>query len=741
MKKIKEKIRSSIIGIVIIGLYITMFSFYAQNLEKNTELETFASLSEIAMQGAVITKTHIEATENVLMAMSSFISSSELMPTENYFDFLRKEAYRNNYKRCGIILADGTAHTTDNQTFDFSSRDYFKKAIKGQINTSDVIVDKADGKKIIVCAVPIYENNKPVAVLFSTSSVEILKNKLAVSTFGGNGYSYIVKSNGTPMLFSNNPNSLPSFDNAISLFKTMYSSGSSKNDDIALNLERGMGGTLRASIENQDKFISYEPIGINEWFIFSIVPSDAVNKNTNRNIIFTLLFGLVTVLIFFIFLVFLSIANRHKKNELSHLAFVDPLTGFSNWNGFKREISEMLLDGSADEYALVVMDIDEFKVINDLFGYKYGNKVLRLIANTISSKLDEGECLSHGSADIFHIMLKFSTQEMLTLRINDIIDSIVRKETNTIIKLSAGAYVIDDVKLDPNLINDRASMAKMSVKGRMSVKLAYYNGDVREKMLLENEIENEMEAALASRQFKVYLQPKYSFSTGEIVGAEALVRWLHPQKGIIAPYKFIPLFEKNGFITKLDRYMISQVCHLLSKWSTVLPDDDKFTVSVNLSRIHLNNPNLVRDLTDMAQDRNIHPSKIEIELTESAIFNDTKALINIMGKLKEAGFSISIDDFGSGYSSLNLLKDLPADVLKIDKEFLSEATDTGKGKKIIKSIVSMAKDIGLVTVAEGVETAEQADFLTEIGCDIAQGYFYAKPMQVEDFEKLAFPSI
>lgn len=262
-----------------------------------------------------------------------------------------------------------------------------------------------------------------------------------------------------------------------------------------------------------------------------------------------------------------------------------------------------------------------------------------------------------------------------------------------------------------------------------------------ERTSVEEEIEKDMELALINQEFKVYLQPKYSLDTEQIVGAEALVRWIHSTKGIIPPDKFIPLFEKNGFIKQLDFYIFEEVCSVQKKWGENNIALEDIPISVNLSRIHMNESRLTLKLGEIIKQYGIEAKCLEIELTESAILDNIDSLIRIIEDIKKAGFAVSMDDFGSGYSSLNLLKDLLVDILKIDKEFLGEGGDDYRGKVILSNIIHMAKELKLITVAEGVETKEQVEFLKEVGCNIAQGYYYAKPMPISDFEKLMFGKV
>ncbi|HBG35739.1 MAG TPA: hypothetical protein DDW88_01555, partial [Treponema sp.] len=245
------------------------------------------------------------------------------------------------------------------------------------------------------------------------------------------------------------------------------------------------------------------------------------------------------------------------------------------------------------------------------------------------------------------------------------------------------------------------------------------------------EITLTMDQAYTNNNFIVNYQPKYLISDSTCVGAEALIRWKHDVYGLIPPNSFIPFFEKNGFIQKIDLFVFESVCKFLAKWQEI--SKKRITISCNLSRLHLQNPDLPKTLLEIANRYNVSPSLIELELTESLMHKDPQKLIDIMNALKKEGFKISIDDFGSGYSSLNLLKDIPADTLKIDKAFLSKSSDGSSGTIILSSVMTMARELNLSTIAEGVETIEEVNILKRIGCEMVQGFYYARPMEKEQF--------
>ena len=440
--------------------------------------------------------------------------------------------------------------------------------------------------------------------------------------------------------------------------------------------------------------------------------------------------------LFVIAILSIAAVYREKKvvEKLREMQEYDSLTGCSNWIKFQADCEVLIKDKQNQRYAMVIFDIDKFKAINDLFGYEVGNEILTAIARILENYIAKDELFSRTATDNFNILMKYDGYGEFSDRIEGLIREINAYSKNFIVNISLGIYLIEDRTLEINIFSDRANMAKRSIKNNSQVDYAFYTESMRVVMIHENEIENRMEAALINKEFEVYLQPKYLFSDEKIIGAEALVRWNDPEYGLLPPNDFIPLFEKNGFVRKIDTFMFKEVCKLMNKWKNETDQFDNLVISVNFSRLDMNNLRLPEELLEIANLYNIEPKMIEIELTESTIFDNDIQLAAILNHLKDYGFQISIDDFGRAYSSLNTLKSLPADILKMDKAFFSESANNQRGRKIIKCVLYMAKDLNLVTVAEGVETIEQVEFLKEMGCDIAQGFYYAKPMKVTDFE-------
>lgn len=734
--KNRQKLKSVNIILVIILIYSLCTVGYVLYVRNNLNEETHRYLTEVAKQGSKIIKTQVEGDFETLQAIANCIGSNEKFDLDYSIEVLKKEVEKNSFKRMGIILPSGEAILTDGMVADFSDRDYFKKAMQGETNISGRLVDKVDGKSINVYGTPIYDNRNNVsAVLFATHDTEIFKELLEVSTFDGEGYSYIVEKDGGLIIV---PRYLKGNEPVNNIFPLLLAAKMDRGYDVESMREamsQGKSGEVIYTYNNEKKYLNYEPVGSGEWYIASIIPEQVISNRVDIIINTTLLAAVFTIVIFGSLLFFILLMQRKNKKNLEDMAFIDPLTGAYNWNKFRIICKELLQRSHNKKYAYILLDVDKFKVINDLFGYEKGNKLLEHIMNVLSESIGYEEVCTRITADSYAMLITYKKDEEIIARIKIIEEFINTNEMYQII-LSFGIYKIEDENLEVSIMSDRANLAKQTIKQRTDITYAFYTDEIRNKLLVEKKIEDEMEKALASKEFQLYIQPKYSFLEEKIVGAEALVRWSHPENGLMMPDRFIPIFERNGFIKKLDMYMYEEVCNMLERYKEIFQAEDLITISVNLAKINLSDIALVENLAQIAAKYSVNINNIEIELTESSLFNNMNEIILVMKNLKDKGFKIAIDDFGSGYSSLNILKEMPVDILKIDKVFLDESMDNERGRDIIESVIHMAKKLELTVVAEGVETIEQVKVLRGMGCDIAQGYYYARPMPVNDFIKL-----
>lgn len=382
------------------------------------------------------------------------------------------------------------------------------------------------------------------------------------------------------------------------------------------------------------------------------------------------------------------------------------------------------------DFALIQFDISKFKVINEQYGESAGDEILEYFTGMLNMICSENQIFTRLSADVFMVLTPYEKEK----DVEDMIDRINSSLTgynNIPYTLYFGAIYITDKTKPIRKYGDEAAMARQSIKGDALNHVAFYTDEMKTRKKQQKYLEDHMEEALNNHEFVMFLQPKYSISLNKIVGAEALVRWISQEKGIISPGEFIPLFEENGFVIKMDRFIWEEACKLIKYWLDM--GIQPLPISVNMSRKHFESDNSVEFLNELIEKYGIEKKYLEIEITETIDDINKEKGIDL---LKKSGYTLLMDDFGSGYSSLNTLKNTQFDVVKIDRFFLQDLIDSERGQKIVEHTIHMAKDIGLALIAEGVETAEQANFLKQCGCDVAQGFFYARPMDVEAFHKL-----
>ncbi|QSX06414.1 EAL domain-containing protein [Sedimentibacter sp. zth1] len=435
------------------------------------------------------------------------------------------------------------------------------------------------------------------------------------------------------------------------------------------------------------------------------------------------------------FAVFMDITkNIVYENELIHRLEYDELTDIYNKELFYKKTQEMLINNLNINYVVVCLDVEKFKLINDLYGLEEGDKILKTIAKCIKLNMNsEKSVFGRLYADHFALCFeKFDgyLDKLVYLTKNCFANYPI--DLNVIVKL--GFYEVENHTITVNKMCDRANLAIDSIKGNYKKIYAFYQENLRNELIEEQEIVNEMYKALKNEQFNVYYQPKCNLITGEVIGAEALVRWNHPKKGILTPNKFIKIFEKSGFITNMDEFVWESVCRQLRKW---LDSGYKIVpISVNISRIDIYNKNLCNTVASVLRKYSIPADLLHIEITETAYTENPKQLIEIIRKLKKIGIIIEMDDFGDGYSSLNMLSEVPVDILKLDLKFLNPTNKKDSNKNIIKSIIYMANELNLEVIAEGIEHSDQIKYLLNLGCNIGQGYFFSKPVEPYEFEKL-----
>lgn len=415
--------------------------------------------------------------------------------------------------------------------------------------------------------------------------------------------------------------------------------------------------------------------------------------------------------------------------EIHRIHVAETFTSDRNPALIQKQALEIIHAHPEMKFAVVQFDVAKFKMILADYGEQKASEMLNFFVATLKVLCNKYQVYSRLSADVFMIITPYTDEQSLY-------DLVERLDKNLLgydgiqYRIVYGICYIGDLSGGLRQYGDAAAMARQSIKNNAMQKVAFFQSNLKENISTNKFIEDNMNHALESGEFVMYLQPKCNISDGKVIGVEALVRWIMPGNTVVPPNDFVPVFEKNGFIVKMDEYIWEQACRQIHSWMeagiTPIP------ISVNVSRRHLSNTSFIAVLDQLIEKYEIPRHYLEIEITETV---NEAGIAESMTLLKEKGYTLLMDDFGSGYSSLNTLKDTQFDVIKIDRSFLNDFISSGRGKKIVEHTIGMARDIGLDMVAEGVESKEQADFLQTCGCTTAQGFYYAKPMPVEEFNK------
>ena len=451
---------------------------------------------------------------------------------------------------------------------------------------------------------------------------------------------------------------------------------------------------------------------------------------------------MATIIVFFLVVLIFSgiyeitkVVNLiHERSRVNKLVTTDTITGGYNKEYFIQK-AQKEISRKRRNYVIVQLRLEKYRNFCTAYGLKQGENLLEEINENIVSLLGKKEIVAHVEKSDFVLLLTYQNEETLTIRVRNIMNILRERRGGQHLTFSAGVCPVRTHTDDVSLLLTCAGIA-IPKEIKTQDEIVWFNDSMKEEQVWERRIEDDMEKALENHEFQVYLQPKYSTKEEVLSAAEALVRWIHPVLGFISPGKFIPIFEKNGFILQLDDYMLESIAQLQAAWAE--QGKRLVPISVNVSRAHFAEDNLAEHICSIVDKYKVPHEFIELELTESAFFDDKAVLLTTVRKLKEFGFKVSMDDFGAGYSSLNSLKELPLDIIKLDAEFFRSVDDIKRSNLIVGETISLAKKLGMQIVAEGIETREQVDFLAKQDCDLIQGFYFSKPLPVSEFEERAY---
>ena len=728
----KENKKQIVTIIIIFLILITIGIAYMTYMLNRIEANTNNSIETIVKNDANNLKTEITEQKAILQSVTNEILSDNIIDSKKIFDMYERSDVTSHFIRMAIMYEDGKTITNDGYEKDYSE-EVDKFFSNNDVHISENLISKIDGEEITIYSQKINIKKQKIAILLIVKT-ESYKNTFSNKIFEGKGFSYIVNKDGNIIVSANTDKNT---GNLVKNIEQMLVGNSKERfitnkNTIEDNIKNEVSGTRTLQTTDGKYYMVYEPIGANDWSLATFIPSKAIAGEINSALLITFILAIIVILIILSICIYIVISNNKKQKQLFEYAYLDPITKKGNIYYFRKKGQEKLdKEKHKENQYLLVLDINKFKMINKAYGYKTGDTILNGIAEELEKNLGEQSIICRYSNDYFAVLFEYA--EDIRKLISALVKNIENLKINSNVynlSVNMGIYKLTDADTNISVAMDKAIIAHSASKGDVFDKFHIYDEKMEKELEKESKIEQEMYQALMNKEFKVYYQPKMYANSEELYGAEALVRWEHNGK-MIPPSEFVPLFEKNKFILKLDVYVFEQVCNDMKKWKEKYSKEP--IISVNVSRDHFLDEHFLEKYMIIASKYGIDTNKIDLEITESATVEAGIDIIEIMNKMKKLGFLISIDDFGTGYSSLSTLQDMPADILKIDKSFVDRI---GKNEKnMVDYILTIAKELKLTTIAEGVETKEQKDYLLEKGCDIIQGYYYAKPMPEEEFEE------
>lgn len=738
---IKLLIIGGLILLVCLGVCIFMVSL----LQKSYQTEISENFQEHHESAGEI----IDAT---VTNMSIIVEAAALTLGNEEFAYSKKEifsvikAYSSYDGFSELLYVDTNGYYYRNNSYDLVSgisEDQQKLYKKIGDNEGKYIgfeeLDGVEATKELVMAYPVMRNQTIVGYFIADADITDLFSLSAFNYQKEMGTCFLIDKKGNIILRSHDDKIISREEYDFQDGIMDYSGGKeiAKQELLYAISEMGKGNKGFVTIKtkaNDSMQISYCPLEtINNIYLVSCYNDNLVDDRVQPLIFRSVLscIAIVTLMVGVILFVWSSAKNANLTIE--KLAYEDPITKGRNLNYFKEFATKVMGVYKETPFVIYRFDILNFRYINEAYGHQRADEILKSCIRNFGEIFAENELCVRMNSDQFLAILV--NDQHVNQKINQY-HGRVNQDARSIgikypIRFKTGIYQSKKHEKNIDIMIDHANAARKSLSGDEKDMTAIYSDRIVTNMQKLNRIESDMQRALATEEFKVYLQPKWDIVNDQICGAEALVRWIKPDGSMVYPDEFIPVFENNGFVEKLDFYMLEMVCQQLR----MLIDVGRavYPVSVNQSRLLLHSPDYVTNVQKILKKYNIPENLIELEITETVFLDDRSNMIETMNNLKNYGVRLDMDDFGSGYSSLNMLKDVPFDVIKIDREFFSESVSNEASQWILQKIVEMINGLGMQVICEGVETAEQIEFLKNIGCNKVQGYYYSKPIPANEF--------
>ena len=685
----------------------------------------------------------IEADFQNLETLSGFISEEMLEDEDEFAKRLEYSNEQNNFLTMAFFYPDGkgtistrglgTRMDVSYKNLNEAAHPVVEKAYEGEKSVSRLFYSESVNRRVFVYGVPVYTGEELAGVLTASDQIDIFTDILDGNTvLGGNGYLHLIGTEGDFLVKSKNAVVKEDLGN---IFEGPYF-----DDDEKDMLKKEMQNNQRIfssfRYHGERYQILLDPVGMHGWYLMCVSTLQESNQYSYP-MLAVMVAAVACVLLVVVFLLFYGFRlARRSSRRFRYQAYHDSLTGAKNLTYFNRRLSRCLESGSA--VSVVALNVHQFKFINEIFGREYADRLLIEIKEVLDKNMETGEFFARDRADLYYLCLMEQDREKILGRLQQIMDEIVdissHHHNNYRILLYCGVVIQEEEK-DVTPLMTHVMFALTTARGSYENNVWFYDSQLHEKEKIENYVETHMHQALRDGEFKMFLQPKTDLKTGRLKSAEALVRWIREDGSMIYPDQFIPLFENNGFCAKLDLYMVECACLQIREWMD--KGMEPIGISVNQSKLLFYEKDYIEVMTELKERYGIPDQLITLEILEGLATENVEELNRKIGILRGQGFRISLDDFGSGYSSLNVLGNLRIDELKLDRGFLLEASDkrNTRFRAVMEEIVQLTKRLRISTVVEGIETASNEQFCCEIGCDQGQGYYYSRPLAQEDFNQ------
>lgn len=738
----KQLVVTGVAVLLAVAVLVGLTSAYVSELNSMIEDESREYLSEIAYQINISAANTLSAHASLISSVEDIVESApEGTTLDEVCAMLDRQSDALGYERIELVDAEGFWHSSDGARRRMELLDYAAAAVEkdGVLMTDAININGVDHIFFFAPLEPTTVEGVELYAVAGFVPLDEINRLLRLRAFNGLGFADIVSQNGAVIVRSTSPDAIVHGYNLFAEYEAAVFLGSDSLEKLKSDLHEGLDGVCRYTFNGREYISYYTKLAAHDWTLFCTVPVSAL-QGRSRAFMNTTVYACAAVALIIVALMgSLMLIQDKNKRRLEHLAYVDAVTGGSTRDKLYMDMRALL--ASSAEKTVIYADIQKFKLVNDRFGKHAGDALLSYVSHVFEDSLQAGECGGRLNSDRFAVML--NTRDMLEVQRRIAVwDAQLHDYPHAVenmysVNMAYGAYAVENGDEACDLLIDRANLACATVKNASGdgARLAVYNSEIGEALRFDQRLEDRMELALVNNEFEVHFQPQYSTATGELIGFEALARWLLAGKELLYPGSFIDLFERNGFIVKLDLFVFEEVLRFGERMLKTAKRPVR--LAFNVSRAHLASDEPMEPYIRLWRQHSVPSALLEFEFTESVIYDNPQKLRTICDLLHSHGFRCAMDDFGSGYSSLNMLHESRVDMLKLDRYFLGRDARIGeRSKTIIAAVIDLAHKLNMETLAEGVEYAEQSKFLTECGCDYIQGYYRSKPVPVKEAEKI-----